>query len=110
MPVFRKINPAFEAAATRAAEQLAQDDAFLTRQMEDAVRTMRQGGGWRLDAVRTLPDPLLSRFLAAETGGAGAGRPTKPASAACHAGGAQWRRRVGAGGNTGERCGQYFVY
>ena len=76
VPVFRKINPAFEAAATRAAEQLAQDDAFLTRQMEDAVRTMRQGGGWRLDAVRTLPDPLLSRFLAAETGRAGAGRLT----------------------------------
>lgn len=63
LPVLRELNPAFPAAAGRAARLLREDEACLTRLAEDFIRTEYDGESLPAEKLLALPWSISSRVL-----------------------------------------------
>ena len=73
VPLLKELNPAFEQAVGRAAAILRGDEEYLDRAAAGAlVGASLPNGGYSIEALNQLPDPLLLRAaaLAAERAGA----------------------------------------
>ncbi len=64
IPVLREINPAFESAVFGMTGRLSEDDEYLNKLAHERLEAAACPGGYRLETLRELPGPLLSRAIA----------------------------------------------
>lgn len=63
VPQFKKINPSFHYAIARLSQCAASDDAYLADMAGSALDECKNAGGWSVERLRKLPDPILRRAI-----------------------------------------------
>ncbi len=61
--VLKEINPAFESAVERMTRQITADDTYLNELARRSLENAQDRGGYRVDALQSLPDAVLSRAV-----------------------------------------------
>lgn len=69
VPRFRGINTSFLSAVARLSECAASDDEYLGTLAADFLRDNREEGGWRIERLKELADPIKRRAINMIAGG-----------------------------------------
>jgi tRNA(Ile)-lysidine synthetase, N-terminal domain/tRNA(Ile)-lysidine synthetase, C-terminal domain len=63
VPVLKEINPAFETAVAGMTRRMGADDSYLNALARRELANASARGGYRIDRLRELPEPVLSRAV-----------------------------------------------